>query len=65
MNKMYREPDELIHAKTMLTQLEHAVQRFNGKTTITESDTRLIGWLIRNLERYDRMASAAYWLASK
>ena len=60
---MYKEPSELFEAKNMLEQLQNAVEKHQGKTTITHNDIRLISFLIRQFERYDRTASQTNWLS--
>lgn len=44
-----------IECKTMIEQLRYAVERFNGKTTLTEEDIRRMEFMLRQLKRYDDM----------
>lgn len=46
--------------KTLIEQLQHAVSKFNGKTTISQVDIDLMQSVYRELKRYDDKAHLDY-----
>jgi hypothetical protein len=53
----YRPSDDMVAFDRMVEQLAHAVEHFNGKTTITAEDIRLMRAEASALRRYDEMAA--------
>jgi hypothetical protein len=56
MAREYKEGSTITDMRRLIDQLEHAVTRFKGKTTITDADLRVMNFALDALSRYDKMA---------